>query len=72
MFGVNAAPEIFQHALGEVLRDIPGITHFIDDIIVHGKTKREHDHSLTETLNHRKQQAMLCSHRLMEIASHAP
>ncbi|GFO01889.1 transposon ty3-g Gag-Pol polyprotein, partial [Plakobranchus ocellatus] len=51
MFGVNAAPEIFQHALGEVLRDIPGVTHFIDDIIVHCKTKREHDHSLTETLN---------------------
>ncbi|GFO17915.1 transposon ty3-i Gag-Pol polyprotein [Plakobranchus ocellatus] len=57
MFGVNAAPEIFQHALGEVLRDIPGVTHFIDDIIVHGKTKREQDHSLTETLNRLHQRA---------------
>ncbi|GFO26908.1 Pol polyprotein [Plakobranchus ocellatus] len=50
MIRVNAAPEIFQHSLDEALRDIPGITHFFDDIIVHGKSKREHDQSLTKTL----------------------
>ena len=50
MFGVNAAPEIFQHAMSDILHDIPGVTHFIDDIIVHGKDRAAHDASLTETL----------------------
>ncbi|KAK3756991.1 hypothetical protein RRG08_063183 [Elysia crispata] len=50
MFGVNAAPEIFPHAMSDILHDIPGVTHFIDDIIVHGKDRAAHDASLTETL----------------------
>ncbi|RUS85862.1 hypothetical protein EGW08_006346 [Elysia chlorotica] len=51
MFGVNAAPEIFQHALSTVLQDIPGVTHFIDDIIVHGANKAAHDKSLADTIH---------------------
>ncbi|GFO23873.1 Zinc knuckle domain containing protein [Plakobranchus ocellatus] len=51
MFGVNAAPEMFQQALGSILHDIEGVTHYIDDIIVHGKTKSEHDASLKKTLD---------------------
>ena len=50
MFGVNAAPEIFQRVLSGILRDIPGVTNFIDDILVFGKTKKEHDESLEKTL----------------------
>ena len=50
MFRVNAAPEIFQHAMSDILHDIPGVTHFIDDIIVQGKDRAAHDASLTETL----------------------
>ena len=42
-FGVNAAPELYQHVLRQVLRNCPGTANKADDIIVHGKTKAEHD-----------------------------
>ncbi|GFR57589.1 latent-transforming growth factor beta-binding protein 2 [Elysia marginata] len=51
MFGVNAAPELFQHALGEILQGIIGVTHYIDDIIIHGADKAAHDTSLTQIPN---------------------
>ena len=55
MFGVNAAPELFQQALHSILYDIQDATHYIDDIIVHGRTKAEHDASPTETLKRLQQ-----------------
>lgn len=51
MFGVNAASEIFQNAISELLNDIPGVKNLSDDIIVHGKTQKDHDISLVATLN---------------------
>jgi hypothetical protein len=50
LFGVNAASEIFQNAIAELLSDIPGAKNLSDDIIVHGKTQKEHDISLRATL----------------------
>ncbi|XP_041367093.1 uncharacterized protein K02A2.6-like [Gigantopelta aegis] len=50
LFGVNAAAEIFQNAITEILSNITGAQNFSDDIIVHGKTQSEHDISLRATL----------------------
>ena len=50
LFGVNAAAEIFQNAIAELLSNIPGARNLSDDIIVHGKTQSEHDASLRATL----------------------
>ena len=50
LFGVNAAAEIFQNAIAEILTDIPGVRNLSDDIIVFGKTRAEHDISLQATL----------------------
>ena len=49
LFGVNAASEIFQNAIAEILQDVPGSRNISDDI-VHGKTQAEHDESLRATL----------------------
>jgi len=45
-FGVNSAPELYQHVIRQVLRNCPGTANIADDIIVHGKTKAEHDERL--------------------------
>ena len=45
-FGVNSAPELYQHVLRQVLRNCEGTANIADDIIVHGKTKDEHDKRL--------------------------
>ena len=49
-FGVNAAPEKYQHIISQVIADIEGIVNIADDLIVHGKTVVEHDQSLHKLL----------------------
>lgn len=46
MFGVSSAPEMYQHITGQLVADIPGVVNFIDDLVVFGKTKAEHDERL--------------------------
>jgi len=45
-FGVNAAPEKYQHIISQVIADIEGVVNIADDLIVHGKTVVEHDQNL--------------------------
>ena len=42
-YGINASAEIFQHALQQSLEGIQGVRNIADDIIVHGKSREEHD-----------------------------
>ena len=50
LFGVNAASEIFQNAIADLLSDIPGVKNVSDDIIVHAENQADHDTSLHLTL----------------------
>ena len=50
-FGVNAAPEKYQHIISQVRADIEGVVNIADDLIVHGKTVAEHDQSLHKLLD---------------------
>ena len=49
-FGTNAAAEIFQHAISQLLADITGAINISDDIIVFGKTQADHDRTLNQVL----------------------
>ena len=49
-FGVNAAPEKFQHVIRQIIADIEGVVNIADDLIVHGKTIAEHDQNLHKLL----------------------
>jgi hypothetical protein len=49
-YGTNAAAEIFQYTLQQQLQDLPGIKNIADDIIVYGKTRKEHDTNLDKCL----------------------
>uniref|UniRef100_A0A1X7SIK7 Reverse transcriptase domain-containing protein n=2 Tax=Amphimedon queenslandica TaxID=400682 RepID=A0A1X7SIK7_AMPQE len=48
-FGISSAPEFFQK-MGEILCDCKGIVGLIDDVLVHGKTEKEHESRLTAVL----------------------
>lgn len=50
IFGVNAAAEIFQHAIQTVIADVKGAFNVSDDIIVFGTDKKSHDAALENTL----------------------
>ena len=41
-FGIKTASEVFQEYFKEIFA-IPDVEFHIDDILVHGKTKKEHD-----------------------------
>ena len=49
-FGVNCAPEAYQHILQQVLQDCEGVRVLADDIIVHGTNVDEHDRRLEKVL----------------------
>ena len=50
-FGTNSASEIFQKAIHEQIRTIPGVINISDDIIVSGKTSEDHNKSLLAVFN---------------------
>ncbi|CAB4019572.1 Hypothetical predicted protein [Paramuricea clavata] len=50
MFGINAASEIFQNSIAELLTGLPGCKNISDDIIVYCRDVREHDENLNRVL----------------------
>ena len=46
---MNSAPGQFQYAIQQTLQELDGVRNTADDIIVWGKSQREHDERL-ETL----------------------
>lgn len=50
MFGLSSGPENFQKSIEYVLRGIDGVFAFIDDILIYGRTKEEHDERLNKVL----------------------
>ena len=51
IFGINAASEIFQNTVAEILHGLNRCRNISDDIIVYGKTVAEHDANLKAVLN---------------------
>ena len=42
-FGVSCAAELFQEAIRSIIQGINGAMNICDEILVHGKTKSDHD-----------------------------
>ena len=49
-FGINSAQEVFQKCISQLLGDLPGVETDIDNILVWGKSKEEHDQRLHAVL----------------------
>ena len=49
-FGVASAPAVFQRAMDTILRGIPQVICYLDDILITGKTVAEHHEHLAEVL----------------------
>lgn len=58
MFGVNCAPEMFQRTMEQVLRGCEGTHVYMDDVLVHGRTKEEHDERLNKVLKALEEKGM--------------
>lgn len=49
-FGISAAPEFFQRQMCKILQGLGGVVCMMDDILVVGRTKQEHDERLARVL----------------------
>ena len=50
-FGISSAPELFQRRMSIALEGLEGVTCLMDDILIHGKSREEHDVRLISTLD---------------------
>ncbi len=48
--GLKDLGAVFERSIHETLPDCPGTVPYIDDILVYGRTKQEHDHNLEKVL----------------------
>ena len=49
-FGLASSPAIFQRFISQLLMNIDGVVAFLDDILVGGENKEEHDRRLNQVL----------------------
>ena len=49
-FGTTSAPEHFERRMLKLLQGIEGVVVPVDDTLIAGKTKEEHDHRLIQIL----------------------
>lgn len=49
-YGINSASEVFHARVRQLLEDLEGVDSFVDDVIVWGSTKEEHDERLRSLL----------------------
>lgn len=50
-FGISSAPSIFQRIMDNMLKGLEGVSCYLDDILVTGKTKQEHFRNLEAVLS---------------------
>ena len=49
-FGISSAPEIFQRTMNKILEGISGVICHMDDVLIHGTTREEHDQRVDEVM----------------------
>ena len=49
-FGIKSAPEHYQKKITQILEGLDGHISIIDDMLIHGKTQKEHDERVRAVL----------------------
>ena len=62
-FGIASAPEVFHRVITEILDGLEGCFNYIDDVLVWGRTKEEHDQRLHVVLQRIEQRGLKLTKR---------
>ena len=57
-FGVKSAQDEFQRKVNETYGDLQGVMAIVDDILIHGKSKKEHDENLRAVLQRSRERGV--------------
>ena len=66
-FGICSASEIFQEAIHNVIRDIPGAKNIADDIIIFGTSQKQHNIALEATLQRLEEKGLTLNREKCEF-----
>lgn len=76
-FGIKSAPEHYQKKITQILVGLDGHISIIDDMLIHGKTQKEHDERVRAVLKKldeagatRNPENCECSKRKVKFAGH--
>lgn len=53
-FGISSSGDIFQQKCNEIFEGLPGIHAIVDDILIYGRSRSEHDENLHKALSRAK------------------
>ena len=62
-FGISSAPEIFQRTMNKILEGVPGVICHMDDVLIHGTTREEHDQRVDEVMERIKRSGMTLNNK---------
>jgi len=57
-FGISSSGDIFQRKVTEIFEGLPGIQAIVDDTLIYGKTRAEHDQNLRNALNRAREKGV--------------
>jgi len=71
-FGVNAAPEKYQHIITQTMAGLKGVANIAGDLVVHGQDSEEHDRNLIKVLERLKERGLTvnakkCTFRMTKV-----
>ena len=57
-FGISASSDLFQLKFNEIFEGLPGVTAIVDDILIYGRTREEHDRNLRSVLDRAREKGI--------------
>jgi len=68
-FGIRSSQDEFQRKIDESFEDLKGVVSIVDDILVFGKSREEHDENLKRVLERARQVGIRFNPEKMEIGT---
>lgn len=66
-FGLKSSQDEFQRKVDEVLEGLTGVVTIMDDILVYGSTRSEHDKNLRQVLNRSRERGIRLNEEKLEV-----
>ena len=60
-FGLKSNQDEFQRKIDECLEGLPGVVAIVDDILVYGRTREEHDQNLCNVIKRSLEKGIRCN-----------
>ena len=57
-FGISVSSDLFQLKCNEIFEGLPGVTAIVDDILIYGRTREEHDRNLQSVLDRAREKGI--------------